>query len=308
MIREQLWRILADSDAAESERVRAAYLLANYDRWNPRWLELAREASLLLTKIEPTYLVMEPSYYLNGTPNFQSRFPLRDPLGDRLWEIIQDSNRQMSARVSAMLMWGYVDIPEFVENRGPEGVLAVCDQAIATLESLLPKNASGRAVYLLLELHCRRAEALTRLNRQGDALKDWMRAAELIESPRIFYSSILKRAIVFAHAKDHVRATAEANSYAAQKFANADTLYDAACVFVLCTLAVPDDPAQKQAYTNRALDLLRRAISSGYKNVEHLKKDSDLDPLRSHPNFQKLLREVQEKSNHQTKKPGRAAN
>jgi hypothetical protein len=40
---------------------------------------------------------------------------------------------------------------------------------------------------------------------------------------------------------------------------------------------------------DRALEALRQAIAQGFKDVEPLKKDPDLDPLRSRADFRKLL-------------------
>jgi hypothetical protein len=41
--------------------------------------------------------------------------------------------------------------------------------------------------------------------------------------------------------------------------------------------------------------VLREAIQKGYKNVGHIKKDKDLDPLRSRADFQKLVAELEAK-------------
>jgi hypothetical protein len=38
--------------------------------------------------------------------------------------------------------------------------------------------------------------------------------------------------------------------------------------------------------------LLRDAVSKGYKDVPHLKKDTGLDPLRQRENSQKLVAEL----------------
>jgi hypothetical protein len=37
-------------------------------------------------------------------------------------------------------------------------------------------------------------------------------------------------------------------------------------------------------------------VKNGYNEVAHLKKDIDLDPLRSHLDFQKLLNEMEAES------------
>lgn len=49
------------------------------------------------------------------------------------------------------------------------------------------------------------------------------------------------------------------------------------------------------SYADRAMALLRQAVAKGYKDAAHLKKDKDLDPLRSRPDFQKLLAELEQK-------------
>jgi hypothetical protein len=39
--------------------------------------------------------------------------------------------------------------------------------------------------------------------------------------------------------------------------------------------------------------LLREAIRRGYRDVEHVKKDQELDPIRERPDFQEVLLELQ---------------
>jgi hypothetical protein len=48
-----------------------------------------------------------------------------------------------------------------------------------------------------------------------------------------------------------------------------------------------------RSYGDRAVAALRQALANGYKDIAHLKKDKDLDPLRRRDDFQKLLREVE---------------
>ncbi len=51
-----------------------------------------------------------------------------------------------------------------------------------------------------------------------------------------------------------------------------------------------------QAYADRAMATLRQAVQHGYKDAAHMKKDTDLDPLRSHPDFQKLQTALEAKA------------
>jgi tetratricopeptide (TPR) repeat protein len=82
-----------------------------------------------------------------------------------------------------------------------------------------------------------------------------------------------------------------------------DDAYSAACLLSLCIPIVAKhaklDDKQRQAaaqfYGDAALKLLREAVSKGWKNVMHMKKDTDLDPLRQRPDFQKLVAELEKK-------------
>jgi hypothetical protein len=47
-----------------------------------------------------------------------------------------------------------------------------------------------------------------------------------------------------------------------------------------------------QFYGDQALALLRTAVARGYQDAAHMKKDTDLDPLRGRDDFRKLLAEL----------------
>ena len=79
--------------------------------------------------------------------------------------------------------------------------------------------------------------------------------------------------------------------------------YDAARALARCIpiAAKHDelDAAQREEaatfYGDAAMKLLRDAVGKGYKDVAHLKKDTDLDPLRQRDDFRKLVAELEEK-------------
>jgi serine/threonine protein kinase len=81
----------------------------------------------------------------------------------------------------------------------------------------------------------------------------------------------------------------------------ATSCYDAACILSRCIPVLGKDnhlkaverEKQERAYTERALELLRQAVAKGYKDVGLLKQDSDLKPLRSREDFQKLVAELE---------------
>jgi serine/threonine-protein kinase len=77
--------------------------------------------------------------------------------------------------------------------------------------------------------------------------------------------------------------------------------YDAACAFALCAAVVhaEEEMAEKDrnervaAYVDKAMKALANAVTHGYKDVQHMKKDKDLDSLRARPDFQKLVGELE---------------
>ncbi len=58
-------------------------------------------------------------------------------------------------------------------------------------------------------------------------------------------------------------------------------------------LSEPQRKHLAQTYADRALATLRQAVQNGYKDLANLKKDKDLDSLRSREDFKKLLAELE---------------
>ena len=81
--------------------------------------------------------------------------------------------------------------------------------------------------------------------------------------------------------------------------------YDAAtflcwCIPIAAKHDKLDDKQRKEAvqfYGDAAMKLLRAAVSKGYKDVQHIRKDTDLDPLRRREDFKKLVAELNGKGN-----------
>jgi hypothetical protein len=79
--------------------------------------------------------------------------------------------------------------------------------------------------------------------------------------------------------------------------------YDAACAVAQCIPIVEKaeglDAAKRRAtvqfYGDQAMAMLRAAVAKGYKDIEHLKKDDDLKPLREREDFKKLVTELEAK-------------
>ena len=74
---------------------------------------------------------------------------------------------------------------------------------------------------------------------------------------------------------------------------DADSLYNAACFRAICAAVMRDkkeDGADEQA--ERAMAWLKKAVAAGYKNLEQVKNDKDLDALRLREDFKKLIAEL----------------
>jgi eukaryotic-like serine/threonine-protein kinase len=165
-------------------------------------------------------------------------------------------------------------------------------QAIDTLSTAIARRGSDFGTQQFLRnSHVGRAMALAALGRHAEAALDYGRAAELDGGPRRTDWS-LERGLGLARAGLPAKAASEAEELLHVGKLDAWQLYDAACVFGLCA---GGQPAAREQHAARAIELLRQAVAKGYKNVAHMKKDSDLDALRGRADFQQLLAELEAK-------------
>jgi tetratricopeptide (TPR) repeat protein len=90
------------------------------------------------------------------------------------------------------------------------------------------------------------------------------------------------------------RGLSTAEELARSPRAGAGTLYNCACVHAMAAAAVKDADAAER-HCARAVALLRESVAKGWKDAAHMKRDTDLDPLRKRDDFQKLLAELEAK-------------
>jgi serine/threonine protein kinase len=117
----------------------------------------------------------------------------------------------------------------------------------------------------------------------------WPREVEWDEGPGRL-SLRLRRVLSLAHAHD-VRARGEADRLTEAKDINAWTLYRLACFY-----ASEFAHYRSETLAAQAVELLRQAVSKGYEDVDQMKQDSSLDPLRSRDDFKKLLAGLERKN------------
>ena len=52
---------------------------------------------------------------------------------------------------------------------------------------------------------------------------------------------------------------------------------------------------KKDEYAVRAMEQLHKAVQAGWTDLNHMKKDTDLDPLRDREEFTKLIASLEKK-------------
>jgi serine/threonine protein kinase/Tfp pilus assembly protein PilF len=110
-------------------------------------------------------------------------------------------------------------------------------------------------------------------------------------------------ALVQAHAglRDQAGAVATAERLRDLEWDPPGNAYDAACGLALCIpivhtdeQAAPDARAKAvQFYGDAAMAMLKAAVARGWKEAAHMKKDTDLDPLRQREDFKVLVAELE---------------
>jgi serine/threonine protein kinase/tetratricopeptide (TPR) repeat protein len=182
----------------------------------------------------------------------------------------------------------YCNFGNLVRDRGePAAALDWFAKAIATLEPVHraePRLVNARQY--LRNSYWGRATALVRLNRSTEALADFDRALEQNDgSGRT--SLRLERTLALARAGEAEKTLAAADELAAAGKLTAGQDYDLACAYAL--VAAKLQPADADRAAARAVDLLCQAFATGYRDVAHMLKDSDLDSLRRRDDYADLL-------------------
>jgi tetratricopeptide (TPR) repeat protein len=181
-------------------------------------------------------------------------------------------------------------------------------KAEALCRELVKENPDGS------DYHNQLANALGSLAELALARKEFVEARRLLEEalphnraalqarPRnpdyrgVFREIMRHLAEVHLAQGEHAEASANANQLAEAAVDLANDRYNAACFLAGCVpLAAKDGklpearrPELAKEYADRAMSVLRQAVADGYRNAAHMKKDTDLDPLRDRADFKKL--------------------
>ncbi len=164
------------------------------------------------------------------------------------------------------------------------------DRAIRTLSAVYEQDRrlvlAGR---YLRNSYLGRATAYDRLGKYAAAVRDWDRAIELSaseEQPRFRAARALSR----ANGGEITDAIAEVALLASSPCCEPKQCYDLARVYAI---AGGKDSEKKQAYGDRAMELLNNAVNAGFHEVVRLKQDADLGALRDRDDFKTLVAELE---------------
>jgi tetratricopeptide (TPR) repeat protein len=74
---------------------------------------------------------------------------------------------------------------------------------------------------------------------------------------------------------------------------NSMVFIEVACVFALCAGAT-SEAALQRTYTGETIAAIRKGYADGWRDLERLRVDPDLDPVRGDPAFQQMLQQFQQ--------------
>jgi serine/threonine-protein kinase len=221
-----------------------------------------------------------------------------------------------NAPILVFLAWSQNSLGLLALTTGkPEVAVEWFARPAVTLGPVLKKEARHRfARRALCVAHWGRANALARVGRPAESVKDFDRALELDEGPfRI--QLLLGRASATAMAGDHAGALAVAGEQLKKSPANSTVLHNAAYVYTSASGAVARDThlsevertRRAEQYASEAVALLVKARATGaLKTAEALftlKSDHLLDPLRSRTDFKVLLADLEKSAPRRPESP-----
>jgi tetratricopeptide (TPR) repeat protein len=192
--------------------------------------------------------------------------------------------------------FGAIQLAKFLlARKAPDQALAEFDRALtAAYPTSIPAEMEAAFQVLHREGHLGKATALGQLGKHAEAVPEWERLLKLMPRGEAAADVRIRRGLSLVAAGRTAEAVKAADE-GVQETAGSPgkkagvNLYNAACVY---SLASGKEEQKKDEYARRAVELLKRAAQAGYRNVEHVKKDPDLDPLREREDFKMFLQSL----------------
>jgi len=171
-------------------------------------------------------------------------------------------------------------------------------RAITIQERLVKQQDTLPAHHLeLARSETNLARLLNQLGKSPEAGGAHRRAAALYDKLSAKYpddpSLRLKLVDSLVRSGDLTKAISGAEELAKKPELKAGQLYELACVFAIGAGQRQVDQAVNDRCATRAIELLRQAFSKDFRDVEPMKLEKDLDPLRDRDDFKQLLAEME---------------
>jgi tetratricopeptide (TPR) repeat protein len=185
--------------------------------------------------------------------------------------------------------------------------LQFAERATALYEGLVPAHPGN------VELRWRLARCLdevgrirTRIGRRAEAAEPLHRAAEIhealaLENPARFNVDLIRNRLYLASQRElsgrheealaYIRAVEQVLDQSLQALPRM-VLYDIACAHGLWSVAGQDGAiasAEREPRARRAIAALRRAVTEGHGDLDQIRRDPVMDPLRPRADFQELI-------------------
>jgi tetratricopeptide (TPR) repeat protein len=185
--------------------------------------------------------------------------------------------------------------------------LQFAERATALYEELVPAHPDN------VEMRWRLARCLdevgrirTRIGRRAEAAEPLHRAAAIFESlardnPVLYNIDVIRNRLYLASQRELSGRNEEALAYLrmaddlllrSSQVQPRLVLYDIACAHGLWSVAGQDGaiaPAEREPRARRAIAALRRAVMAGHGDLDQIRRDPVLNPLRSRADFQELV-------------------
>ena len=105
----------------------------------------------------------------------------------------------------------------------------------------------------------------------------------------------IQRSLALARTKDYTKAVAGVEDISRTSTGPPLLRLELARVFALSAAAASEDRPKADAYAARAVEELKRVVSSGYRDAARLKMDADFAVLRTRADFRELLQDLDAK-------------
>jgi serine/threonine protein kinase/tetratricopeptide (TPR) repeat protein len=179
-----------------------------------------------------------------------------------------------------------------IRDRGdPAASVEWYSLAIRTFTKLYELSRFDVTIQSLRSSYSNRAYAYDLSKKPAEAVEDWTEAIKITPPAQqgAFRARRANSQIQAGMVAEAVAEVAELTKFPIWNFAQ---WYDFACVYALASGKEKDKQTE---YADRAIELLRKAIRAGYKDVAHMKVDTDLEPLRDREDFKQLIADLEKK-------------